>query len=788
MAFLSRDILENMGFKKLGLNVLISDKASIYRPSVIEIGNNVRIDDFCILSPGDEGIKIGNSIHIGCQSTLIGRGKITLEDFSNISSKVSIYSSNDDYSGDWMTNPMVPSNFTNVTDAPVTIGKHTIIGASSVILPGVTIGECCSIGSLSLVKESIEEGWIVAGSPVRKIKRRNLRLKEIEQDYLNSIKPDVSVAVSAYKFVNYIEQCIKSIQSQITNFNFEIVIADDHSQDGTKEILHRLSNEDPRIRIVESDQNIGAYKNIKRLFDSCSGRYIAFLDGDDYYIDDYKLQKQFDFLESNSDYVMHSTGYKMLGNDGFIPDDSRHLIPIKSDVTLEDIKELNLITFGKMFRNIKGIIPEWSENLEFLDWCINFETLKYGKAKCEEWCSGVYRNNGSGMITSKSEEDIQLINSNIRKVLNKEYSKINQHNYIAIVDSFVHNKQVEIKLNECLDRLNQDNIPILLISNTKIKPELLKKVNYFIYDKRNQLFSDSYTGVRDVDIWKDAGLFESHEIKSGLQKHGLSVLINIFNSLKFAKSLGYTHFFRFEVDDEFGTQSREFIKSVPQIVKQENKKAMFYFNEGDFHNGINNEEPNNVSFHFMYSEIDLFLKEVTNISSEEDYKKYLMDSKSNLDFEIAEEFLYNNLIKINQESILKKTGLSDMSNDFPDTTWNRIVSESNSSEKYRGCTTLIYTINKFPKGVSSIANVDRGEQTDGISILSNNYKDRDVIRDIEVVFRDGGITNIKHHLPYNGAWSYNNFDRNVESIRVYEDGEFLYEEKTDKSKNYIVFK
>ena len=791
MAFLSREILEGMGFKKLGQNVLISDKASIYRPSVIEIGNNVRIDDFCILSPGDDGISIGNSIHIGCQSTLIGRGRIILEDFSNISSKVSIYSSNDDYSGEWMTNPMVPAQFTNVTDAPVTIGKHTIIGASSVILPGVTIGECCSVGSLSLVKESIEDGWIVAGSPSKKIKQRNLRLKEVEKAYLNSLKPEVSVAVSAYKFANYIEQCINSIQSQITNFNFEIIVADDFSQDGTIEILNRLSNVDHRIKILDSNQNLGAYKNIKRLYEACSGRYIAFLDGDDYFTDLYKLQKQYDFLESNPDYVLHSTGYKIIDDNGNTTPIEKdiHLIPLKDDVTIEDIVEKNYITFGKMFRRIENLVPSWSSSIEFLDWAINFETLRYGKARCEEWCSGMYRVNGKGMITSKSEEQIKLTNQMVKKVLKSILLTDKGIKCIAIVDSFVHKKEVELSLIKCLDRLNEDGIPILLVSNSKINSEILEKVDHFFYDKRNQLFTDGkFTGVRDVDLFKANNIFEAHEIKSGLQKHGLSVLVNIFNSLNYAKSLGYTHFFRFEVDDEFGEKSREFIKKVPNLVLDNNKKALFYFNEGDFHNGVNNDEPENVSFHFMYSEIDFFLNVIPRIDNESDYEKYLLSTKGNLDFEIAEEFIYNNLMKADQNLILRKSGSVDMKNDFPDTEWNKIVSESNMSGKFNGCTTLIFQVHKFPPEISSILNPWQGEKTDQICILSYNYRDTPIERKIEVVFRDGNTTSLTHNLPVNNAWSYNTFDRNVEKINVYENGQFIYDDKTDEAKNYIVFR
>ena len=81
----------------------------------IVIGNNVRIDDFVVLSAGQGGIEIGNYIHIAVFSSLIGAGRIALSDFCNISSRVSIYSSSDDYTGEYMTNPMMPKILTNVT-------------------------------------------------------------------------------------------------------------------------------------------------------------------------------------------------------------------------------------------------------------------------------------------------------------------------------------------------------------------------------------------------------------------------------------------------------------------------------------------------------------------------------------------------------------------------------------------------------------------------------------------------------------------------------------------------
>lgn len=184
MAFLTEQQLITMGFAELGSNVLISDKASIYGASRIKIGSNVRIDDFCVLSAGEGGIEIGSYIHIAVYSSLIGAGKITLADFTNISSKVSIYSSNDDYSGEYMTNPMIPAEYTNVTHADVTLAKHVIIGSGSVILPGVTLHEGAAVGSLSMITRDCEAFGVYIGAPAKKIKNRKRELLALEEKFM----------------------------------------------------------------------------------------------------------------------------------------------------------------------------------------------------------------------------------------------------------------------------------------------------------------------------------------------------------------------------------------------------------------------------------------------------------------------------------------------------------------------------------------------------------------------------------------------------------------------------
>lgn len=186
MALLSETQIAEMGFAKVGKNVRISDRASFYNCANITIGDHVRIDDFCVLSAGAGGIVLGSYIHIAVYTSLQGSERITLSDFCNISSRVAIYSRSDDYSGEFMTNPMVPPQFTGGSAAPVTLGKHVIVGSGSVILPGANCEEGVAIGALSLVNKPCEAFGIYAGNPAKRIKDRKRNLLELEQQLVKN--------------------------------------------------------------------------------------------------------------------------------------------------------------------------------------------------------------------------------------------------------------------------------------------------------------------------------------------------------------------------------------------------------------------------------------------------------------------------------------------------------------------------------------------------------------------------------------------------------------------------
>lgn len=173
MAYLTTQQLRNMGFGSLGEEVRISALASIYHPGRIHIGSHVRIDDFAVISAGAGGVAIGSYVHIACFCGLFGQELITLSDYSGLSSKVCIYSSSDDYSGEWLTNPTTPLYLRNPHHAPVFLGRHVIVGSGSTILPGVRLEEGCAVGAHSLVNKSFAALSIVAGTPARVIGRRS---------------------------------------------------------------------------------------------------------------------------------------------------------------------------------------------------------------------------------------------------------------------------------------------------------------------------------------------------------------------------------------------------------------------------------------------------------------------------------------------------------------------------------------------------------------------------------------------------------------------------------------
>lgn len=188
-SFYSEQELSQLGLKSYGKRVLISRYVRIYSPENISIGDNVRIDDFCILSGN---IELGSYIHIAASCLLFGGNDgIVMEDYSGLSSRSAVYAESDDYSGDYFTNPMLPKAYRHIIGGGVIIKKHAIIGTGCSIMPGVIIGEGCAIGSMSLVNKSQDDWSICVGIPCKSIKDRSRKLLDLEKHFLQHSTSDL---------------------------------------------------------------------------------------------------------------------------------------------------------------------------------------------------------------------------------------------------------------------------------------------------------------------------------------------------------------------------------------------------------------------------------------------------------------------------------------------------------------------------------------------------------------------------------------------------------------------
>ena len=185
--YLDEHDLKDFGFKSLGKNIRISSDARIYGAENISIGNNVRIDDFVILSSGDGYITIGNYVFIARSSHLSGTLGIQMNDFSSMAANTVIYSASDDYMGNYMTAQAISQKYTTKIGGPVSIEKHVIIGSSTVIIGPCVLAEGCSFGSLSLINKSTEPWGIYVGIPAKRKAERNKNLLQLEEKMMKEI-------------------------------------------------------------------------------------------------------------------------------------------------------------------------------------------------------------------------------------------------------------------------------------------------------------------------------------------------------------------------------------------------------------------------------------------------------------------------------------------------------------------------------------------------------------------------------------------------------------------------
>jgi galactoside O-acetyltransferase len=173
MSFLDHSDLSKIGFRAFGKRCQIDNTVIFINPERIQLGDDVRIDAFCLLNAGDGSIELGKMVHIASHVRLVGGGGIYFGLGSGASSGASIFSQSDDFTEGFLAHPTVPARLRRITVARVEIGPLAIIGANSVILPGVSMGTGAVLGALSLLKNSVPRLEVHGGIPARKIGNRD---------------------------------------------------------------------------------------------------------------------------------------------------------------------------------------------------------------------------------------------------------------------------------------------------------------------------------------------------------------------------------------------------------------------------------------------------------------------------------------------------------------------------------------------------------------------------------------------------------------------------------------
>lgn len=204
-----------------------------------------------------------------------------------------------------------------------------------------------------------------------------------------SPSPMVSVAMLTYNHERYIEEAIESVLMQKTNFPIQLVIAEDCSTDNTRSIIMRYQKQFPsKIKLLLQNENIGAAHNNVNLLSNLSGKYVAALEGDDYWIDPLKLQKQVDFLEENKEYI--AVGHQR--------------IVVENDIEKNYFSQDILYTQCVLFKNIIN-----EDYIKFSAGVFNGDTFLFnylklfGKVKNLDFVGAVYRMTGFGVYSSIDE-------------------------------------------------------------------------------------------------------------------------------------------------------------------------------------------------------------------------------------------------------------------------------------------------------------------------------------------------------------------------------------------------
>jgi len=254
---------------------------------------------------------------------------------------------------------------------------------------------------------------------------------------------EVSILMITYNHERYISQALESVLSQKVRFEYEIVIGEDCSKDTTRKIILEYQEKYPgKIRLLSEESNSGMLRNYTRTFKECNGKYIAVLDGDDYWISLHKLQKQVDFLDRHPECSL------CFHNVNILYEDSGEVFVMgppyrKEKYILEDLLTTNFIANSSVMYRAGMIIdfPAWWYSIEMTDWTTHIMHAQQGEAGYIDETMGVYRVHSKGVWSMQS--NIERIQEDI-----KAYRLINKHL------EYRYNEKIKTLISNCYYKIS----------------------------------------------------------------------------------------------------------------------------------------------------------------------------------------------------------------------------------------------------------------------------------------------------------------------------------------------
>ncbi len=250
----------------------------------------------------------------------------------------------------------------------------------------------------------------------------------------------ISVCIITYNHEKFIRQAIESILNQRCSYEIEIIIGEDCSTDKTRSICEEYKDQHPRkIKLYKRSKNLGMIPNFVKTLKACKGNYIAFCEGDDYWTDPYKLQKQVDFLEENKEFSICFHKVKLLENKE-LKEDNISNVPSQITTIKDLVSRPNYIhTPSCVFRNNLDKIPFTNIYTSPLgDLYLHVMNAQFGKIFYFPEPMAIYRIHSSSNWSSKDDKYKRLKGLKARKAILMDLSNQNNEAYYELLKRFIH--------------------------------------------------------------------------------------------------------------------------------------------------------------------------------------------------------------------------------------------------------------------------------------------------------------------------------------------------------------